>query len=394
MLQKRLQRILEKNKSEFLGIVLRQYPDFILSDRVDRLSEIPVFAFHDVSLEVLDPMLAFLSENGYKTLTADEYLERRLRGERGQEREVLLTLDDGHKSLYEVVYPALKRFDQKAVAYIVPGMTPEGSTASRWKKALCDWAELREMHESGAVDIQSHSMYHHSVPVSDRIIDYVTPESDFSFLTSDLFPGPTVGGTKRVDSLPLGMPIHDWGARFGKSPAFRESEKVAAACAEYVAGHGGGDFFREAGWCSRLDALVRKVREEAPPAALESAEAQRAAMRDDFVGSKELIEQRLPGKMVRHFCFPWFRGSAIAAEVSAEAGYRTNAWGSLLPAFLRGDRIALPIRRFPETYIWRLPGKGRKAIGSILRERFSRKPAKDPSAKTAWSGDERVSNSL
>ena len=120
MWRKRVQRTVEKNQKELLGLVLRRYPAFILRDSVDEAAGVPAFAFHDVTSAALEPMLCFLSNNGYATLTADEYVERQIRPDRRRQREVLLTFDDGLNSLYTVVYPALKRFGLKAVAYIVP----------------------------------------------------------------------------------------------------------------------------------------------------------------------------------------------------------------------------------------------------------------------------------
>ena len=238
MWSKRLHRMIGKNRNDVLGILLRKYPPFVLRDNVEILGDVPSFVFHDVTTELLEPMLDFLAENHYVTLTADEYVERRARKDRGQEREVLLTFDDGHKSLYSVVYPALKRHGLKAVAYIVPGMTPEGDGSN-----LCSWKEIEEMHKSGILDIQSHSMYHHSVSISDRLIDFVRPYIKLSFLNSDLAPLIRRDHDNHSQEAAYGTPIYDWGSRFSATPAFCESPSVAITCRRYVAKHGGVDYF-------------------------------------------------------------------------------------------------------------------------------------------------------
>ena len=107
---KRIERMIEKNWNDVQGVLLRKYPDFVLSDRATHLVDIPAFVFHDVTPAMLEPMLQFLAANQYLTLTADEYVERHAHGKRCREREVLLTFDDGHESLYTVAYPALKRY--------------------------------------------------------------------------------------------------------------------------------------------------------------------------------------------------------------------------------------------------------------------------------------------
>ena len=87
------------------GSSFRKYPDFVLSDRATHLVDIPAFVFHDVTPAMVEPMIQFLADNQYMTLTADEYVARPAHGKRGREREVLLTFDDGHESLYTVAYP-------------------------------------------------------------------------------------------------------------------------------------------------------------------------------------------------------------------------------------------------------------------------------------------------
>jgi len=367
-MRKRILRIIEKNRNEVRGILFRKYPAFVWSDRAESPLVPPVFVFHEVRRPVVEALLRFLADNAYATLTADEYAERI--GQRGRDgnREVVLTFDDGLKSLHDIVYPALKRFNLKAVAYVVTGRVPEEDRPDR---LLCNWKEIREMHGSGAVDIQSHSVLHDSVAVSERVLDFVNPDTTLSFLNGDLVP--VAGGVPRFedrDELPLGTPIHDWGTRFGERPAFCESPSAVRACLERVARGGGPEFFRQHGWRKRLGSVVREVRRSAGDARFETEEEQRAAILGEMAESKREIETRLPGKTVRHFCFPWSRGSRLAVRLSAEAGYVTNAWGSLLPDFVAGGRTPIPMERLPYCYIWRLPGSGRRSIGEVLRKRW------------------------
>jgi len=377
MWAKHLRRTIEKNRNEVLGLLFRRHPPFVFSDGVDASIGVPAFHFHDVSADCLEPMLRFLFDNGYATLTADEYAQRQRLGEQGLRREVLLTFDDGLRSLYTVAYPALKRYGLKAVAYIVPGRTPEGDGSEAtevWGRSLCNWQEIQEMHESGLVDFQSHSMYHHSIAISDRVVEFVRPYLNLSFLTSDLAPlALDEGPVKRPDELAYGTPIHNWGARFGDAQGFGESAAAICACVEHVARHGGVNYFRAADWRRRLKTVLEMARVKDSAARFETRADQRLAILKDFLDSKHEIERWLPGKTVLHFCYPWYRGSALAAELSAQAGYISNAWGSLLPSFVRKHRFPIPVARLSSIYIWRLPGKGRRAISSILLRRVSDK---------------------
>jgi len=375
MLFTRVQRIIEKNIHEIVGVLFRKYPTFILNDHEGAFRELPAFVFHDVTSESLEPMLCFLAENGYGTFTADEYVERQARGERGQEREVLLTFDDGLKGLYTAAYPALKRYGLKAVAYVVPGVTPEGDGAygtEEWDKSLCNWKEIREMHDSGTLDIQSHSMYHHSIPVSSRVLDFV--QSAITFPLFEPYQATPIGAEPRkarISEFAYGTAICKGSPRYGNARAFQETPSVVLACVDYVRLHGGADYFRTPRWRSRLKAVMEEARQRDGNASVETEAEQRAAILRDLIDSKREIERRLPGKTVRHFAYPWFRGSALAARLSAEAGYVSNAWASLVPRFVVPGELPIPITRFLPSYLWRLPGKGRRTLSEVLRERFA-----------------------
>jgi len=368
--RRRLRRIVEKHRGEVEGLVLRRYPAFVLGKREADDSEIPVFAIHEVSAAELTPMLEYLAANGYSTLTADAYLDRGGRRRRrpggGPAREVLLTFDDGHVSLYRVAFPALRRLGQKAVAYVVPGRVPEGGAAGD-DRALCHWGELAEMHTSGVIDVQSHSLLHHSIAISSRIVDFVRPGFPGTFMDSDLAPVAASG-----DRLTLGAPIHNWGARYSAHPAWREAEEVERACVAEVAAGGGAKYFERRDWRARLLRVAADARRDGAHGSFEREGEQRQAILDDLTASRHMIERRLPGKTVRHLCYPWYRGSAIAARHAHEAGYLTHAWGSMPPRFAGGVDTPLTIRRLPPELLWRLQGEGRRPLGRILANRWSR----------------------
>jgi peptidoglycan/xylan/chitin deacetylase (PgdA/CDA1 family) len=370
----RLRRFVHKNRGEVEGLLLRRYPAFVLGDAgLAAGDEIPAFAFHDEDEEQLLPMLEFLAANGYRTLTADEYLARRGRCPPSGDREVLLTFDDGHVRLFRVAFPALRRLGLQAVAYVVPGRVPEPAGDGGPVRDLCDWAELAIMHDSGVIDVQSHSHLHHSIAISDRIVDFVRPGLVLSFLGSDLAPlapeGPDAGDRPAAAPQP-GTPVHPWGARYGARPAWREASEVARACAAEVAPHGAAYFARR-GWRARLHAVAAAARRAGARGGFESAAEQRAAILADLEAARGTIERRLSGKHVRHFCYPWYQGSPLAARLAREAGMLTHAWGSVRPGFAAGPDAPLAIRRLPPALLWRLPGRGRRPLRRVLLARWS-----------------------
>ncbi len=69
------------------------------------------------------------------------------------ERRVVLTIDDGHRSVYTDFFPLLKKHGIPVTLFIYPSAISNASYAMTW-------AELAEMKASGLVDIQSHTFWH------------------------------------------------------------------------------------------------------------------------------------------------------------------------------------------------------------------------------------------
>jgi peptidoglycan/xylan/chitin deacetylase (PgdA/CDA1 family) len=100
-----------------------------------------------------------LKERGYATLDLDDYLAIRGGGMARPEKPILVTFDDGFRSVYLHAFPVLKRLGMKATMF----MTPDRSSHNFAKNAPLDGPlsddELREMQAAGFV-IESHGMSH------------------------------------------------------------------------------------------------------------------------------------------------------------------------------------------------------------------------------------------
>jgi peptidoglycan/xylan/chitin deacetylase (PgdA/CDA1 family) len=82
-------------------------------------------------------------------------LVRKLKGESVvlPERAVVLTADDGHRSVYTDMFPLIQRYQVPVTLFIYP------SAISNAPYALT-WQQLAEMKKSGLVDVQSHTYWH------------------------------------------------------------------------------------------------------------------------------------------------------------------------------------------------------------------------------------------
>ena len=98
--------------------------------------------------------LQYLKDNDFQVLRLSE-LEAYLIGkEEIPPKSVVLTIDDGYRSVYDVAYPLLKEFGYPATVFIYTDFLG-GSAALKW-------SQMKEMQKSGFIDIQSHSKSHSS----------------------------------------------------------------------------------------------------------------------------------------------------------------------------------------------------------------------------------------
>jgi len=378
---------------DLLAVAARNCPAFICDhDPAPLRDEVPVFTFHSVAPVTFEETLKFLAQNDYRTLSGKEFAAA-ISGETEiPERSVVLSFDDGRASLWTVAYPLLKKYGYQAISFIIPGCIPD--TRSRNSKTgedppgaapssnrspersdfpLCSWEEIREMHESGIIDFQSHSMYHHVNCVSDTLVDFMHPRFARYFFGNINVPVYRTNGRFHFDRvLPLGTPIYRSEPRLAGRPQFLDDETLRRACATFVAGQGGAEFFRSPDWRKRLLAFYRSEKKKHNDSRMETPEEQRQAIFDDLAQSKKAIEQRLPGKTVDQLCYPWFMGSQLAVDISKEAGYCVNYWGVVpyRPTNRRNQNLYF-VPRIEDCFIFRLPGAGRKSLRQVLSSRFA-----------------------
>src|SRR5688500_1473809 len=100
-------------------LLLGRYPPFVTGGPLPQ-GHIPVFVFHSLEPHRFARQLTHLADNGYVTLSADEYAQNLLGGRPAPARAVVLTFDDGRGSLWSVGYPLLRRFGMRGIVFLVP----------------------------------------------------------------------------------------------------------------------------------------------------------------------------------------------------------------------------------------------------------------------------------
>jgi hypothetical protein len=337
----------------FRDLGSKRHPKFFYKDVKAEELGIPVFTYHSIANRVtpdsvtpaeFDRHMRHLADNGYHALSADELHDHLVYGSPVPPKSVMITFDDGRATLWTVAYPILKKYNLKAVSFIVPGMMSEagvrptlsdyeaGKAASFAELLNADlsdtpaitWDEARVMHASGLVDFQSHTLDHTLIHCTPEIVDFVNPTFPFGYNNF----GVSViryGGVDRVHSRPrLGTPIYRHQPRMSAARRFFDDEEVRNACVDYVEKHGGEAFFRQPGWRADLFRFVEAhSREHELQETFETKDEQAQAIRDSLIQSKQLIEEHLADHTVCHLCYPWHRYSALAASLAREAGYVT-----------------------------------------------------------------------
>lgn len=125
---------------------------------------VPILVYHRFAATVTDSMtvrsatfedhLRVLRSQGYSVIPLHDLLDY-LYGRRAglPAKAVVITADDGHRSVYQVMYPLARRYRVPVTLFIYPSAISNASYALTWD-------ELRRMQQSGGVDVQSHSYWH------------------------------------------------------------------------------------------------------------------------------------------------------------------------------------------------------------------------------------------
>ncbi|MCE5249578.1 PQQ-binding-like beta-propeller repeat protein [bacterium] len=199
-----------------------QAADYTLKPAAETISgsnpgEIAVIAFHNVLPSKLDtsqyslPPLLFekmideLIMAGYHFLSTREYIDYIVKGAEIPAKSVLLTFDDGMVYLYDYVYPILQKKSIHATIFLI---------ASRYViSRYLDATQIREMHDSGLVDFQSHTFDLHDFSDGEAAILKRGNETDYQykqriindFRTSIVFIEDLTGEPVTALALPYGI---------------------------------------------------------------------------------------------------------------------------------------------------------------------------------------------
>ncbi|MGZ3535122.1 MAG: polysaccharide deacetylase family protein [Thermodesulfobacteriota bacterium] len=126
--------------------------------------QVPILLYHRFGPMASDSMtvttdnfksdLKYLSDNGYRVIPLGDLVDYYLgRKKSPLPHSVVITVDDGHKSVYTDVLPLVKKYQIPVTLFIYPSAISNANYAMAW-------SQLRELKETGLFDFQSHTYWH------------------------------------------------------------------------------------------------------------------------------------------------------------------------------------------------------------------------------------------
>jgi len=129
-----------------------------------RAEGVPILLYHRFGAEVADSMtvttsyfesqLKYIKDQGYNVIPLRQLVDYLL-GKMPSipSRSLVITADDGHKSVYTDMFPLLKKYHAPATLFLYPSALSNAPYAMTWE-------QLKDMKATGLLDLQSHTFWH------------------------------------------------------------------------------------------------------------------------------------------------------------------------------------------------------------------------------------------
>jgi hypothetical protein len=379
-----------------LSIELRSlftgYPDFVYSkNNGSNLDGIPVFVYHTIEPKLFESQLQFLKENEYRTLAIKEFHEAIVNPRTSSNRKIiLLTIDDARSSVWRFAYPLLQKYQMHATVFVIPGITEDSKSCRKnledvWNgkcelkeiqdsdindNTLCSWQEIKEMYNSGFLNIESHTLFHREIFKNINITDYISPNISFvpyNFRGSPYF---TINDVEKTFSAYdfIGLPLFESDPLMLAGPKLNITPEFVLKCKKIYQDHSK----KSNEWKSAIKNIVNEPGNRKKYFNLESHS--KPDVLEDLKIARELIQSRLDNTAGNHLCLPWTKGNGITVNICKELGIKSCFWG-----VLENKKIIKPgddpfyISRIKNDFIFRLPGIGRKSFYSIYKSKMIRR---------------------
>ncbi len=142
----------------------------------DEIIRLPILMYHQISENekswnnyVISPEefradMEYIKSLGWEPIGLSELLKWQCGEFEMPENPVMITFDDGFKSLIKYAEPILREYEYKAVAAIVGSLCEKYSSDTEYPSEwdYMSWEDAREISERGVIEVQCHSWDMHS----------------------------------------------------------------------------------------------------------------------------------------------------------------------------------------------------------------------------------------
>lgn len=111
--------------------------------------------FTTVTNESFENQIIWLKEHGFTFVKLSVLVDAYREGREPPQKSIAITVDDGHVTQYENMFPILKKHQVPATLFIYTE-----AIASKPMQNAISWDQLKEMRDSGLIDVQAHSLSH------------------------------------------------------------------------------------------------------------------------------------------------------------------------------------------------------------------------------------------
>lgn len=247
-------------------------------------------------------VLRLLRKKGYGFVTVADILE----GRTGGERSVCLTFDDGFEDNHRLLMPVLEEYGAVCTVLLSTGFVEDRavpsdppSAGSKWLRPFLTLGQVGEMHASGLVDFQGHTVTHTWYPTSDRVLSVHGPEEIEENYWVWWNSGPQLPGAPD----PLMMR-----AAFPDGFVLTENRR-SLGCRRFIPDKG-------------LAAVPGVGPGDVLPGRYETDGERLERYRKELMGGRERLEGML-GRKVEFLCWPGGVMDELSWKVYLDAGYRS-----------------------------------------------------------------------
>jgi len=159
--------------------------------RVTQKVKVPILTYHSIDKsgsvistapEVFRRQMQYLSENGYKAVTLNEFISSLSEDKTPFLKTVVLTFDDGFQNFFSEAFPVLEEYGFRATVFLVTEFCGKnndwaGNPPELPSSKVLSWEEIRQLHGLG-IEFGGHSRTHPDLTkVSDSRVESEIVES-------------------------------------------------------------------------------------------------------------------------------------------------------------------------------------------------------------------------